>query len=75
MFSASELPGSYQRIDRLIAHYTFIFLSFFPDGDSLCSCSWLRIRYQEDLAKKDTVRNRDTGLGLIETSQEIYIIQ
>jgi hypothetical protein len=29
----------------------------------------------EDLARKNTVRNRDTDFGLIEISQDIYIVQ
>ena len=65
--------GSYQSIYRLSTMpSSFI---FHPDSDSLCSCSWLRIGCWEDLARKNMVRNRDTGFGLIETSQTVYIEQ
>ena len=73
MFSAREHPFRQLSIDRLIVHHAFII--FYPDSDSLCSCSWLRTGYWVDLAKINTVRNRDTGFGLIETSQAIYIEQ
>jgi hypothetical protein len=62
-------------IDRLIVYHALIF-HFYPDGDSLCSCPCLRNGCWEDWARKEnTVRNRDTHLRLIETSQDIYIVR
>jgi hypothetical protein len=74
VFSAREHPIGQLSVDRLIVHHALVFL-FYPDSDSLCSCSWLRTDCWQNLARKNTVRNRDTGSGLIETSQDIYNVQ
>ena len=64
------IPIRQLSIDRSIVHRAFTF-HFYPDGDSLYSCSWPGNGCWEDWARKNTVRNRDTGLRLIETSQDI----
>ena len=42
---------------------------FHPDSDSLCST---KDRLPEGIGGGNAVCNRDTGFGLIETSQDIY---
>ena|SRR5713101_8170528 len=73
VFSAREHPIGQLSIDRLIVHPMHSSFILYPHSDSLYSCSWLRTGCLEDLARKNTVRDRVTGSGLIETSQAGYI--
>ena len=48
---------------------------FYPDGDSPCLCLWLRNGYWKDLARQNTVRNRDRDKADRNISGHIYIVQ